>query len=39
MGRYVLSRLTESVAVLFIISVAAFALIHLAPGDPAILFV
>ncbi|PKM48081.1 MAG: ABC transporter permease [Firmicutes bacterium HGW-Firmicutes-8] len=35
MGRYVFSRLTESFVVLFIISIVAFGLVHLAPGDPA----
>ncbi|KNZ71114.1 binding-protein-dependent transport system inner membrane protein [Thermincola ferriacetica] len=35
MGRYIVSRLTESIIVLFIISIVAFGLVHLAPGDPA----
>lgn len=35
MVNYVLSRLVESMVVLFIISIVAFGLISLAPGDPA----
>lgn len=35
MGSYIFSRLTESIVVLFIISIVAFGLVHLAPGDPA----
>lgn len=34
MIRYVISRILESVAVLFLVSILAFALMHAAPGDP-----
>jgi len=34
MGRYILKRLFETVIILLIISVIAFAIIHLIPGDP-----
>lgn len=36
MWRYLFSRLGESLIVLWIISVVAFGLMHLAPGDPAV---
>lgn len=35
MGKYILSRLLESAVVLLMISIVAFGLIRLAPGDPA----
>ena len=34
MGRYLVRRLFETLIILFIISVIAFAIIHLIPGDP-----
>jgi peptide/nickel transport system permease protein len=34
-GRFVVSRIAQGVVVLFGVTLAAFALIHLAPGDPA----
>jgi len=37
MQRYILSRCLQSVPLLFIITVIAFAILHLAPGDPATL--
>jgi len=37
MGKYVVRRLAETVAVVFIISVVVFTAIRLAPGDPAVL--
>src|SRR4030088_3508286 len=35
MGRFLLRRLGQSVLTLFAVSVFAFAMIHLVPGDPA----
>ena len=37
MTRYVVGRLLQSIPLLFIISLIAFAILHLAPGDPAAL--
>lgn len=37
MGRYVLGRLLQLVPVLFLISLIVFAVMHLLPGDPALL--
>ncbi len=34
MGRYIVKRLLETLVILFIISIIAFAIIHLIPGDP-----
>lgn len=39
MGRYVLRRLLISIPVLLLISVGAFILVHLTPGDPADMYV
>lgn len=39
MGRYVLKRLAISLPVLFLISIGAFLLVHLAPGDPVDMYV
>jgi len=39
MGRYVLKRLVISIPVLFLISVGAFILVHLTPGDPADMYI
>ena len=37
MGRYILKRLGISVAVVFLVSVISFTLVHMLPGDPAVL--
>ena len=37
MGRYILKRLGISVAVIFLVSVISFTLVHMLPGDPAVL--
>ncbi|MFM9846289.1 MAG: ABC transporter permease [Hyphomicrobiaceae bacterium] len=37
MGRYILSRLLQSIPVLILVSVISFGLMKLVPGDPAIL--
>jgi peptide/nickel transport system permease protein len=37
MTRYVMGRLLQAIPLLFIISLIAFAILHLAPGDPAAL--
>ena len=37
MGRYILSRLIQSIPVLILVSVISFGLMKLVPGDPAIL--
>lgn len=37
MQRYIFSRCLQSVPLLFVITVIAFAILHLAPGDPAAL--
>ncbi|HWR40263.1 MAG TPA: ABC transporter permease [Patescibacteria group bacterium] len=39
MGAYVVKRLIISVPVLFLISVGAFLLVHLTPGDPADMYI
>jgi len=39
MSRYVLKRLVISIPVLFLISVGAFILVHLTPGDPADMYI
>ncbi len=39
MGTYVLKRLAISIPVLFLISVGAFVLVHLTPGDPADMYI
>ena len=39
MIRYVLKRLVISIPVLFLISVGAFILVHLTPGDPADMYI
>ncbi|NLH45765.1 MAG: ABC transporter permease [Acholeplasmataceae bacterium] len=39
MGVYVLRRLVISIPVLFLISVGAFILVHLTPGDPADMYI
>lgn len=39
MGVYVLKRLIISIPVLFLISVGAFILVHLTPGDPADMYI
>lgn len=39
MGNYVLKRLAISIPVLFLISVGAFILVHLTPGDPADMYI
>lgn len=39
MGRYVLKRLAISLPVLFLISLGAFLLVHLAPGDPVDMYI
>ncbi len=36
MGGYLLNRILQSLIVIFLISIISFALIHAAPGDPAI---
>jgi peptide/nickel transport system permease protein len=38
-GRYILNRLLISIPVLLLISVGAFVLVHLTPGDPADMYV
>ena len=35
MGKYILRRLVQMIPVLFIVSIAIFAIIHLIPGNPA----
>ena len=37
MGRYVIRRLLWAIPVMFVVSLFTFSLIHIAPGDPAIL--
>ena len=37
MGRYILKRLGISIAVVFLVSVISFTLVHMLPGDPAVL--
>lgn len=37
MTRYVIGRLLQSIPLLFVITLIAFAILHLAPGDPAAL--
>ena len=37
MGKYILKRLGISIVVIFLISIFAFSLVHLLPGDPAVL--
>lgn len=37
MGRFILKRLLAMIPILFCISVLVFAILHLAPGDPAVL--
>ena len=37
MTRYVLGRLLQAIPLLFVITLIAFAILHLAPGDPAAL--
>ncbi len=37
MGRYLLQRLVTLIAILFVVSIGSFYLIHLLPGDPAFL--
>ena len=37
MGRYILKRLGISVVVVFLVSVISFTLVHMLPGDPAVL--
>ena len=39
MIRYILKRLVISIPVLFLISVGAFILVHLTPGDPADMYI
>ena len=39
MGTYILKRLAISIPVLFFISVGAFVLVHLTPGDPADMYI
>ena len=39
MGGYVLKRLVISIPVLFLISIGAFILVHLTPGDPADMYI
>ena len=39
MGVYVLKRLVISIPVLFLISIGAFILVHLTPGDPADMYI
>lgn len=39
MGGYILKRLAISVPVLFLISVGAFVLVHMTPGDPADMYI
>ena len=39
MGGYVLRRLLISIPVLLLISVGAFILVHLTPGDPADMYI
>jgi peptide/nickel transport system permease protein len=38
-GMYILKRLAISIPVLFLISVGAFVLVHLTPGDPADMYI
>lgn len=37
MGRYIISRLLQSIPVLILVSVISFGIMKLVPGDPAIL--
>jgi len=37
MGKYALRRLIHMIPVLFIVSIAVFSIIHLIPGDPAVI--
>jgi peptide/nickel transport system permease protein len=39
MGRYILVRLMQAVLVMFLVSILAFTILHLAPGDPVTLLV
>ena len=39
MGTYIVKRLAISIPVLFLISVGAFILVHLTPGDPADMYI
>ena len=39
MGTYIAKRLAISIPVLFLISVGAFILVHLTPGDPADMYI
>ncbi len=39
MGAYILKRLAISIPVLFLISVGAFILVHMTPGDPADMYI
>ncbi|HWI65817.1 MAG TPA: ABC transporter permease [Symbiobacteriaceae bacterium] len=39
MGRYLLKRLVQALPVLFGITLICFSILHLAPGDPALLFI
>jgi peptide/nickel transport system permease protein len=37
MGRYIVKRLAVSVVVVFLVSILSFTLVHMLPGDPAVL--
>ena len=37
MGRFIIQRLLEAIPTLLVVSVVVFALIRMAPGDPAML--
>ena len=39
MGKYILKRVLISIPVLFLISIGAFILVHLTPGDPADMYI
>ena len=39
MGKYILKRVLISIPVLFLISIGAFVLVHLTPGDPADMYI
>lgn len=39
MGTYIVKRLAISIPVLFLISVGAFILVHLTPGNPADMYI
>ena len=36
MGRFILQRLAQAIPVMFLSSVGVFLLLHLLPGDPAV---